>query len=428
MSATFFCKTSERSLVGCIIASKGDALDAIEATPEHFVDGLSNLLVSTALDLRREGRPVDSFTVLQRAEPEVLKIATIHEAAEMCRHPSPALAKHFFEIVNEKLIRRRAYELSKWAVATIEQTDDITGFCANLCARAASLDARHECENVLGAALDEMNERLSRFERKERIIGHQTPFAVWNKAFGGISKGNLYALAARPGMGKTAMMEQMVYSLSGDMKPVLIFEKDMSPQILVERIACRVCQVPFWRYMRGIVDEEDILALRETIEEIRELPIYLYNPTNLTAEKLSAIARREARTHGIQAVFLDHIQVLSVGKDLREGLTRASIVLRTLVNETGVPLIALAHINRTGAKGRPSTEDIKEFDQLHGDCDGMAILWTEENRAKLKAGEFLKMKFFAAKNRNGPVGEEGILFDGELMQFRDQADERRNGA
>lgn len=405
------------------MSSNGEALDALEITAEHFLDPLSAVLAGTAIELHREGRPIDPFTILQRAEGKILEISNVHEASEVCRHASPKLAKFYFDAVNDKLTRRRAYSLTQWAVGTIEQTEDINAFCADLCSRAGALDSRTECENVMEHALDEMGARLTRFEKGEKIVGHTTPFEVWNKAFGGIAQGNLYALAARPGMGKTAMMEQMVYSLSGDGKPVLIFEKDMSPQFLVERIACRVCKVPFWKYMRGMVDHIDIAQLRETIDEIRELPIYLYNPTNLTAEKLSAIARREARTHGIQAIFLDHIQVLSVGKELREGLTRASIILRTLVNETGVPLVALAHINRAGAKGRPSTEDIKEFDQLHGDCDGMAILWTEESRATKPAGEFLPMKFFAAKNRNGPVAEAGILFDGNLMRFVDQSND-----
>lgn len=416
MKIAFHCQTSERSLVGCIVSSNGEALDVIDVTPEHFVDQLSYVLATSAIELHRCGSPVNDFTVMQRAEA-YLEPSLIHEASNICHHSSPSLAQHFFGIVNGKLTQRRALEVAKWATKESEQTSDVHGFCAELSAKVAALDSQTECENVLGSALDEMSKRLARVERGEKILGHATPFDAWNKAFGGIAQGNLYALAARPGMGKTAMLEQIVYSMAREEKPVLVFEKDMSPQILVERIACRCCNVPFWKYMRGMIDHRDISQLRGTIEIIRGLPIYLYNPTNLTAEKLSAIARREVRTHGIQAIFLDHIQILSVGKELREGLTRASIALRTLVNEAGIPLVVLAHINRAGAKGRPSTEDIKEFDQLLGDCDGMAILWTEEDKTKLWPGEYLNMHFYAAKNRNGAVGEADILFDGNLMRF-----------
>jgi replicative DNA helicase len=133
---------------------------------------------------------------------------------------------------------------------------------------------------------------------------------------------------------------------------------------------------------------------------------------------MSAIVRRDHRTKGTRAVFLDHIQVLSVGKDIREGLTRASIAIRQTVTETNIPHVVLAHINREGSKGRPTAENIKEFDQLHGDCDGMAILWTDADKTKIEPGEMLPMKVFFAKNRNGPTGEDSLLFDGSLMAFR----------
>ena len=80
--------------------------------------------------------------------------------------------------------------------------------------------------------------------------------------------------------------------------------------------------------------------------------------------------------------------------------------------------MVLFHVNRTGAKGRPSGEDVKEFDQLLGDVDALAMLWSEVKREDLKPGELLPVKFFAPKNRNGAVSEEEMMFEGELMRFR----------
>ena len=113
--------------------------------------------------------------------------------------------------------------------------------------------------------------------------------------------------------------------------------------------------------------------------------------------------------------------MLRVGKELREGLTQASLAIRSCATETRVPHVVLAHINRNGSKGRPAPEDIKEFDQLFGDCDGMGILWTDVEREKLKPGDHLAMKLYVPKNRCGPLCEEPLMFDGALMKFYDQA-------
>jgi len=213
----------------------------------------------------------------------------------------------------------------------------------------------------------------------------------------------------------------MVTQYLMDDRPVLVFEKDMAPRMMIERMACRLAKVSYWNFSRGFASGHERSEIRRFNDALKQTPLLLYNPTGLTAEKMSAITRREKRVSKIEAVFLDHVGVLTVGKDLREGLTKGSICIRTTATETDLPHVVLSHINRNGAKSRPTPEDIKEFDQLFGDCDGMGILWTEEDKTQVKNGDYLKMKIYFAKNRFGPVGEEDILFDGKLMAFRNKA-------
>jgi replicative DNA helicase len=235
----------------------------------------------------------------------------------------------------------------------------------------------------------------------------------------------MYALAGRPGCGKTAMMEEMIQSLLFQEVPVCVFEKDMSPEKLMARIACRGVGVPFWRYARGIMDRMSVSRIREALAVLRKQPLYVFNPTTLTADKMCSIARKCIRLNGVGAVFLDHIQALRVGEkqDLRAGLTQASLTIRANVTETNVPHILLAHINREGSKGRPSPENIKEFDQLYGDCDGMGILWSEKSRADLEEGELMEMNFYVAKNRDGEITDDPLLFDGANLSFKNKARE-----
>lgn len=411
----------ERSFLGCLVQSRGEVLDAYRLEPEAFYDWAFRSVYKAILALHGAKKEIALEAVISEMGESAFKLG-LESIYDICFYPSPSMARQFFNAINEKYSLRKAEALAQEIIAEITPMTDANEFCQRIAVEAAKLLPNTACENQLGLACDQLDKRLDALERGEKIMGFKAPLECWNDVFGGICDGNLYAIASRPGAGKTALMEQMITSYLMCEEPVLVFEKDMSPSMLIERMACRLARVPFWKLSKGLVSGYDISEVRRFNVALRKTPFYLFNPSGLTAERMGAIAKREIRTHSVKAVFLDHIQVLSVGKDLREGLTQASIAIRQTTTETGVPHIILAHINRNGSKGRPTPEDIKEFDQLFGDCDGMALLWTDADKTKLKAGEMLPMNVYFAKNRNGPVVEEGVLFDGGLMRFVNKYD------
>lgn len=426
MNKSLFCEDTERAFIGCIVQSQGSVLDEHRATLEHFFRFPSQTVFEVVDYLYTNGKPINGFSVRQRLSKEQVDGIGGHEVlAEMCGYPSTAMAGYLFGILNQKLSLRRTQEVISWAQEEIKSPEDPDAFCLEFTQRASTLSSDSDGENVVSKCADSIEARLDRIDRGEVEKGYKTPLDVWDNAFGGILAGQMYALAGRPGTGKTAMMEMLIDNLMHQGCPVTVFEKDMSPEKLLARIACRAVNFPFWRYARGQVDRQSSARIREVLRGIKKIPFYLYNPTNLTADKLCSIARRDIRTRGVGAIFLDHMQALRVGKsDLREGLTQASLTLRANVTETNVPHIILAHLNRNGSKGRPSPEDIKEFDQLYGDCDGMALLWSEKSRAELEPGEMLEVNFYVAKNRDGEVTDDSVLFDGEHLTFRNKAREK----
>lgn len=407
----------EKAFIGCIVSSYGATLDAYPIELEAFTEPPFRAIFSVILSLREKGEKICTESILGRFGGNM--ILGPENILDACFYPVPFLAVQFHQTLCNYLALRRARSMGERIVEDLERYTDAQEFCKGIAAEAASLLPSSNCDNELVPACDRLTARLEAMERGERTQGYPSPLIAWNKAFGGICDGNLYAVAARPGLGKTALMEQMISDYVANSVPVAVFEKDMSPHMLIERMACRASKVSHWALCNGFVSREQVTLVKHMVNALKESPIHLYNPTNLTPERMSSITRRDFRSKGIKAVFLDHIQVLDVGREKREGLTHASITIRQTTTETGIPHIILAHINRNGAKGRPTPEDVKEFDQLYGDCDGMAILWTDSDRSKLKNGDPLPMKAYFAKNRNGPTGEEDILFDGRLMTFKD---------
>lgn len=412
---------AELSFLGSVAASSGAVLDYFPVTEEHFFSFKHRTVFQAMAAIHGAGETVTLDRMQAKLGSTVEKIGGAFILWDYFEYPTAAQAAAWFEDLENFSMIRRAQDLGRWIGQNCE-TEDARQLCSDIQQRASLLESANESENELPLACALMEKRLAAIERGEQTIGIQTPLRAWNMAFGGLVEGCMYGLAGRPGMGKTAMMEEIAAFVAAHGSPTLIFERDMSPQMWAERVACRAAQIPYWRYLRGIISRKQVQEIRDAIPQLLSLPIYLLSPDAMTAERMCSITRRYARSKGVKVVFLDHVQALRVGRDLREGLTKASLSIRQNTTDTGIPHVCLLHLNREGAtKGkspeRPTAENIKEFDQFYGDCDGLSILWTAEKREELKDGQKLPMKFYVAKNRNGAVAEADLLFDGELMRF-----------
>jgi len=417
---------AERSFVATILSSKGMVLDQYPATEEHFLDPLALGIFRSANGLYRDGSPVENATVMQRIDKSVFELAGEFGVIDAFDYVSPAAAGMFFGELNDKLSLRRAADALSWASGELPTVKDVPAYCAQLHQRLATLSAEGDAENVRDSALDAIAVKIARFRAGTGNGAISSGLKIWDRSFGGLVEGQMYALASRPGMGKTAMLEMMVADAVSRGHNVTVFEKDMSPQKLMERLACRSAGLQFHRFARGVMNPRELDELETELKLWKKLPLRLYNPVSLTPDRMCAIARRDIRQFNSKAIFLDHVQALRVGKDIREGLTMASLSIRALVTETNVPAVILAHINRDGAEGRPRPENIKEFDQLYGDCDAMVLLWDGKDKGakKEEPTPLRNVNFLVAKNRDGAVDtDETMLFDGPNLVFREKADE-----
>lgn len=413
---------SESGFLGCIMASEGDILEEYPVTSEHFFISGNQIIAASCLELFATKTPVNALTVTPRLRDLGLidQVGGAHGISSLFAPQS--LAAHFHSVLCEKMALRRALDAATWATRTWGQAESTEWFLSEFQSRLSGIEIVQGERNEVPHAAEAIYSRLDKLARGESVTGIATGNRIWNDAFGGLVPGAYYALAGRPGTGKSAMMEEMIADMIAADIPVLVFQRDMSPQKMVERLCCRWCGIPYWRYVRGLLDLVEHGRIRETVRGLVDAPLYLYNPIGLTAEKLCAIMRREKRVHGIKAAFLDHIQALKVGKDLREGLTQASLAIRGCVTELDIPFVTLCHLNREGGKAeRPSANNIKEFDQLFGDVDGMAILWSSSNQREQGSEGKRAVNFYVAKNRDGPESEEVIIFDGENLKFLGRA-------
>lgn len=342
--------------------------------------------------------------------------------------PTAANVSYYAEIIEEKRVLREIIRIGTEAASLAY---DSNGDSKQLLDMIESRVLQIGENNSSGCSTDlAVSEFIAQVEERQAGTykgGLWTGIRPWD-LIGGIGASRMYTLIARPGVGKTSMIEQVLINLlaAKDRVPVLVFQKDMPRDRFIGRLACRACGIPYFIYEKGRgLSNDQYEMIKEQARNFNDLPFYLYDPQHLTARDIHSIVRKEKRQHGVQAWFLDYIQLLSIDdrEETSRSLTKASIELKACIAATKVPGVVVAQLNREGSKGKPSAAMIKEFDQLHADSGAIFILYSEADPHELEAGEPLPVQFLTDKNTYGPVSNSKLYFDRVKMTFRDKKHE-----
>lgn len=415
---------SEDCVIGSILMAGSPFMDEIsgKVTEDHFVLRRNRIIFKACKDLHSQGIPISMIT----ASNYLKEKGTIEEAggySYICKLSTDlattAHSEYWISILEQKLLLRSSIDISAWATREAYSNPDVSAFISQLEEKILNLKKEFSSENLTQKATDNALVRNQKLIDGIKCLGIPCGLRAIDETIGGLGEGQLIYICARPRRGKTALMEQMISNILDQGKAVTIFEKDMSIDILIERMSCRNADVSFSSYIKGFSTREQKLRVRHEIEKLQRKKdlMILRSPTRLSGKDVISLVRRDKSKSGIEAVFLDHIICLDVQGDFREGLTKASMDIRRSSQESNLPHVILAQLNRAGDSGRPTPNHVKEFDQAFADCDSMIMLWSELNPVDLSPGEFLPVKFTFVKNRHGPETEEEVLFNGNLMKF-----------
>lgn len=225
---------------------------------------------------------------------------------------------------------------------------------------------------------------------------------------GGMLRSGLYILAARPGMGKTTVALQFADSIAANVGPVLFVSLEMSlEQIEGKRIA-RMSGIPSDEILLGNGKNLDYRKVRSAAEELKKLPLHISRRSTATVAQIRRMARQ---IEGLQCVVVDYLGKVtptSSKASRYEAVTAISHDLKTLAVELGVPVLALAQLNRENAgrnDKRPQLSDLRDSGAIEQDADGVIMLHREDyyaaDEAPLNTWESVAMELIVRKNRHG---------------------------
>lgn len=273
----------------------------------------------------------------------------------------------------------------------------------------------------------------------ERMAGHihcqPSGFTDLDDKFGGwLHDGHLIIIAARPAMGKSAFVQQLVENVAkGNGKTGLFFSLEMSAYELVERYVSRVSGVPVPILKTGKLDKAQVAKVAEVIP-YADIPVYIddnsYSIDNIVG-KAKAVQKRcvDAGHPPLGVIAVDYLQMVTTGNG-GNGANRAlevgavSMALKRLAKDIQVPVIAVAQLNR-GVEGRPdkrpSMSDLRESGQIEQDADSIFMLYRDEYYHPDKEEAKGVAEVSCQKNRHGSTGTVRLSFVGERVMFASYA-------
>jgi len=256
--------------------------------------------------------------------------------------------------------------------------------------------------------------------RNSASPGISTSIRSLDSVLGGLHPSDLIVLAARPGVGKSALVTQIAYEVAKTGRTVGIFSLEMSAEQLSERLVCGISGVDAHRLrVRRLRDDEWDEAFR-VMAQISPYPIYVDTSPVLTPSQALSRARRLKNKDRLDLIIVDYLQLMSVdGKreSRQQEIAEISRVLKGLARDLKVPVLACSQLSRAVEQRKskePELSDLRESGAIEQDADIVMFLHRLEHDPKAATYE---TDVLVKKHRHGPVGKCTLTFVPSRVRF-----------
>lgn len=444
----------EKSLLSTMLQDPQEYIGrAVEEklTASHFYLPNHSTLFGFLLELFENSQEIELVSLVQRLLDRGLleRIGGAGYLSELYTYsPSPGHFAHHLTLVKEKFILRSIIRSSNEAIArAYEAPDEVPSLLDSV--EASILAIREGSETVKEQTLkqivaDVWKEFQELLSKEKKTTGLTTGFEELDRKSGGLKPGEMFVLAARPSMGKTSFMMNIVEHVCIDLnKPTMVFSCEMSSSQLVQRLLYARSKFDVKSLTRGYtVKKPELMRVQNAATQIVESRLFIDDTPNISINELRAKARRKKRDEDLQFIAIDYLQLMRSRSRQAENSREREIAeissgIKGLAKELGVPILILAQLNR-GPEGRtgkslgvPRMSDLRESGSIEQDADLVGLLYRDKYYAESdedKAAAEGKANLSLAKNRNGETGNIPLTFIEEIMRFEtskrvDESDE-----
>ena len=443
MTAVFEARTSglsapphsaeaEESVLGAVLLSAEAANVALEKLhPDDFYMPAHQSIFEAITALFDTNQPIDAVTVsdaLRRLDALEQSGGPGYLAQLLAAVPTASNIEHYAGIVEEHALRRRLQRVGGDVTQLAGRMDDDIATVLDRAEQSVfAVSERRIGEGLapidplLGPAI-ERAEELNR--RGGEVTGLPTGFRDLDRNLAGLHPSNLLIVAARPGMGKSALALNIAQNAAIDDHPVAIFTLEMSREEVVSRMLCASGRIDSQRLRSGQLGESDFTKLSNAASILYKKPIFVDDSPGLTVTEIRAKCRRMARRPGLSLVVVDYLQLMqgSGQENRQQEIAAISRSLKNLARELEVPVIALSQLNRSMEQRedkRPRLSDLRESGSLEQDADVVMFIYRHEYYHPEAQETKGIAEVAVAKHRQGATGRVDMTFLPEFTLFSD---------
>lgn len=341
-------------------------------TPDDFAGPGHRQLYSTITHLAREESPFDAVTIGD-AVPRLSALALELATAEGWRASN---VRAYAEMVASAAVARRV-KLAGQQIARLDGPD-VLGQAQQIlggCLPRHMGEVKHIREFIRASVM----ELQRRVDAETSMTGIPTSLPGLDDLTCGLQDGDLIVIAARPSVGKTALVVQMLVNACRHGKHALFFSLEMTGVKIADRVQAHVAQVNAAGMKRpALFDQADFGALMNAASEVSELPLHIDETPALTVEALCARARQMHATQKLDLIAIDYLTQMTppTGKNLStaDALQIVTRALKSLAKELNVPVLLLSQLNRDGEGHRPTLKALRDSGAIEQDADVVMFL------------------------------------------------------
>ncbi len=340
--------------------------------------------------------------------------------------PTAANIEHYVDIVRQNAILRRIIDASSSAIINCydpkEEVNSLLDSVQQSIFEIASMNQTKDFVDISQLTIEAIDYLDKLMKGNKDVMGIPTGFDM-DRMITGLKPGELFVLAARPSIGKTAFALNMVTNIAigPDPQPVGIFSLEMPALQLVIRMLCSLTRKSMSDLRHGSISASDWAEVMNAVEQLQKSGILIDDTGAIDILELRAKARRMRAQHGIKAIFIDYLQLIKVhnksSNASRENeVAMISGTLKAMAKELNIPVVVLAQLNRQAEQQgeKPKLSHLRESGAIEQDADIVALLHRERDK-QYEQGEGnddkpLKAELIIAKNRNGGTGTNHLLF------------------
>lgn len=427
---------TEKVIIGALLVESEAISEVIGILkPEMFYDNSLGKIYSAIVELYSENTKPDMITVAKSLTksgdldnvggPFALSMLSgnIASAANIVEH-----AQYLHQLWLARSLAVAGMEITGKAIdPTVDIDDTITEAIKSVegIAENTAYNSRiSDISSVAKQCIDSYQVRKEKAKNGQKI-GITTGLSKLDHTTGGWKPGQLIILAARPAMGKTALLLHFAKSAAMNGIPVAIFSLEMGNVSLVDRLILSECDIDSDRYKFGQLSGEEEAQLCNAVDNISFIPISVDDTPNISIQQIKVRARNIQRKGKCGLILIDYLQLIDMRSSNKsynreQEVSQCSRAAKVMAKELGVPVVLLSQLSRKSeerADKMPLLSDLRESGAIEQDADIVMFIHRPEYYDKTAEKGFGEIRI--AKQRDGATGDIRFRYNHNLTKIAD---------